>query len=91
MHDLAAEITKAINASPDLNRRQKRRCRILMRHPLLCELVCHQVEEELLASGDITDLNRWDPEAWDWDAVLDRLMVLVDFIFKLILALIQVL
>lgn len=93
-HSLHAEIIKAV-AKSDLPVMQKVRIRVLMRVPVICEMVCHAVETRLMDEGVLlrddvvvtgTD-QRWDPESWDWDAIVERLKDLVSFVVEIILKL----
>ena len=75
-----------------LPRWKARRIKMMCRWPMFCEVICARVESILIDEGILDeDLVQLDPENWDWDKILERLMTLMEFIFKLVMMLIDVL
>ncbi len=83
-------IVAAVKGS-SLTRAQKRRLLVLMRLDAFCELMCDRVEAKLIEEGAITASQRWDAQSWDWDAVIERIKNLVDYMIEIAPELIAIL
>ena len=68
---------------------QRARLSMFLRSPVVCAFVCHRVEQRLVAEGVISPGQRWEPDGWDWDAILDRLLELIPFLIDLILTIVD--